>query len=133
MRAIAIAGPAVPFVGIPVLGAIYPTDADIAVAAGSLIMNNVQVHVCLVLLMAASGETGAAQSPLAQLGHILVNTVKKAVVWAPLLAFALILVGVDLPKEWEGSFTLLGQATGALLSSPSAPCSMRKNSHPNGP
>lgn len=116
LRALMIAGPAVAVIGIPILTPLYPTDATIAVAAGSLLMNVIQLPVTLTLINAAdTGTPGAqTQSPLTQMGTILKNTFKEPVVWAPLSAFALILLGVDLPDRWESSFTMLGQATAGI-------------------
>lgn len=116
LRAIAIAGPAVPFVGIPVLGQLFPGNADVAVAVGSLLMNLVQVPIALVFLVAPAGDAaGAAKtSPLQVVGKSLVNAVRQPVVWAPVLAFILLLCGLDMPHTIKGSFTLLGQATGGV-------------------
>ena len=155
LRGLAIAGPAVPFVGIPVLGDLYPTESTLAVTISSLVMNIIQVPIVLVLLsldgqqaatVAATASAGvpasvsagvpagasaaipaggaapaspapssaASPTPAPGLGSILLSTFKKSVVWMPLLAFVLILFGVDLPKKWEGSFTLLGSATGGV-------------------
>ena len=58
LRAIAIAGPAVPFVGTPVLGVLFPIDADLAIAAGSILMNLIQVPLALVFLVGNGGTAG---------------------------------------------------------------------------
>lgn len=64
LRAIAIAGPAVPFVGTPVLGVLFPIDADLAIAAGSILMNLIQVPLALVFLVGNGGTAGEKKSPL---------------------------------------------------------------------
>ena len=116
LRALAIAGPAVPFVGVPVLGVLFPVQADLAVAAGSLVMNLIQVPLALVFLVGRGGDAkgGAARSPLAVIGGSIVNAIRQPVVWAPVLAFVLLLAGLDMPRDLKGSFTLLGQATGGV-------------------
>ncbi|WAW08277.1 AEC family transporter [Oxalobacter formigenes] len=58
LRAIAIAGPAVPFVGTPVLGVLFPIDADLTIAAGSILMNLIQVPLALVFLVGNGGTAG---------------------------------------------------------------------------
>nr|WP_246374642.1 AEC family transporter [Pseudochelatococcus contaminans] len=125
LRAIAIAGPAVPFVGTPVLGVLFPGDADLVIAVSSLLMNLVQVPLALIFLVGASQTAGSpvtagaatakpATSGLATALHAVVNAVRQPVVWAPVLAFVLLLVGLDMPHYLKGSFTLLGQATGGV-------------------
>ena len=112
LRAIAIAGPAVPFVGVPVLGVLYPSDAALAIAAGSLIMNLVQVPLALIFL-AGGAQDGSPRSGSAAIGS-LVAAVRQPVVWAPVLAFVLLLLGLEMPKMLKGSFLLLGQSTGGV-------------------
>lgn len=115
LRAVAIAGPAVPFIGTPVLGVLYPSDADLAIAAGSLLMNLVQVPLALIFLVGGDDASGATRkSPLATAAASVIKAVKQPVVWAPVLAFALLLLGLDLPKVLRGSFILLGQSTGGV-------------------
>lgn len=115
LRAIAIAGPAVPFVGTPVLSVLYPTGADIAIATGSLLMNLVQVPLALVFLVGQASESGSSRkSPLAIVISSLAKAVRQPVVWAPVFAFVLLLLGLDLPHTLKGSFTLLGQSTGGV-------------------
>lgn len=117
LRSLAIAGPAVPFVGTPVLGMLFPVEADLAIAAGSLLMNLVQVPLALVFLVGSGGSDASGNQKKGAL-HIVVesvvNAVKQPVVWAPVLAFVLLLVGLDMPKVIKGSFLLLGKATGGV-------------------
>ncbi|EMS1065113.1 AEC family transporter [Providencia stuartii] len=116
LRSIAIAGPAVPFVGTPVLGVLFTTDADIAIAVGSLLMNLIQVPLALVFLV--GGDSDNTSTNKKSVFSIVANSIKNAliqpVVWAPILAFILLLIGLDMPKFLKGSFILLGQATGGV-------------------
>ena len=116
LRGLAIAGPAVPFVGTPVLGMLFPVEADLAIAAGSILMNLVQVPLALVFLVGGSdsGSSGQKKNPAAIVFGSIANAVKQPVVWAPVLAFVLLLAGLDMPKVLKGSFLLLGQATGGV-------------------
>ncbi len=114
LRAIAIAGPAVPFVGTPVLGVLFPVDADLAIAAGSILMNLIQVPLALVFLVGNGGAGGEKKTPLEIAMGSIRNAVLQPVVWAPVLAFVLLLIGLDMPKFLKGSFMLLGQATGGV-------------------
>ena len=116
LRAIAIAGPAVPFVGTPVLGVLFPVEADVAIAVGSLLMNLIQVPLALIFL--AGSTTDNASANKRSFFSIIINSIKNSliqpVVWAPILAFILLLIGLDMPKFLKGSFILLGQATGGV-------------------
>ncbi|CAK7050740.1 MAG: hypothetical protein DESF_02133 [Desulfovibrio sp.] len=116
LRGLAIAGPAVPFVGTPVLGMLFPVDADLAIAAGSILMNLVQVPLALIFLVGESGDgsSGQKKGPVSIVVDSITNAVKQPVVWAPVLAFVLLLAGLDMPKVLKGSFLLLGQATGGV-------------------
>lgn len=118
LQALAISGPAVPFVGVTVLGHLFGTQSAVPISVASLVMNLIQVPVTLMLL-----SYGLAQKPVADAGaspaadgfgaHIL-HALKEPVVWAPLLALLLIIVNVKFPKEITDSLTLLGRATGGV-------------------
>lgn len=115
LRALAIAGPAVPFVGTSVLGTLYPSDADLAVAAGSMLLNLIQVPLALMFLVGEGNTAGAPRkSALATMVHSIGTAVRQPVVWAPMLAFILLLLGLDMPPMLKGSFMLLGQSTGGV-------------------
>jgi malonate transporter and related proteins len=115
LQALTIGGPAVPFIGVSVLGYVFgPTNESIPVISASLAMNLVQVPVCLILLSAAatrSGDPKAARPSL--LSHV-IAAIREPIVWAPILAIALVISGIRLPKAVGQSMLLLGQATGGV-------------------
>ncbi|MGJ5719045.1 AEC family transporter [Morganella sp. B601] len=112
LRAIAIAGPAVPFIGTPVLGVLFPIDADIAIAVGSLVLNLVLVPVSLMFLV--KNTNVVKKSAFSVISESLKNSLIQPVVWAPILAFIFLLIGFDMPVFLKGSFVLLGQSTGGV-------------------
>lgn len=139
LRGLAIAGPAMPFVGFPVLGSLFPHSVDIAVATGNLLLNLILLPVAMVFLVnqpvnataspaaagadGSNGSTGStaaasagarAPSALAIVGSSILKAIRQPVIWAPVLALVLLLCGVDMPEQIKGSFTLLGQATGGV-------------------
>lgn len=114
LRSIAIAGPAVPFVGTPVLGVLFPVEADIAIAVGSLLMNLIQVPLALIFLASNHSETTSSNNVFSIVINSIKNSFMQPVVWAPILAFVLLLMGLDMPTFLKGSFILLGQATGGV-------------------
>lgn len=128
LRAIAIAGPAVPFVGPSVLTVLFPEEASLAIASGSIIMNLILMPFALMFLVDSGTSKNTAttstnrssttpQVPVSYskviLGSVL-NAIKQPAVWAPFCALILLLMGLDLSDSLKGSFTLLGQATGGV-------------------
>jgi malonate transporter and related proteins len=84
LQALTIAGPAVPFVGVSVLGYLFGTaNESIPVTSASLAMNLVQVPVCLMLLSAAATGTGNATAARPSLLSHVIAAVREPVVWAP--------------------------------------------------
>ncbi|HUK07255.1 MAG TPA: hypothetical protein VLX09_05245 [Stellaceae bacterium] len=95
LQALAIGGPAVPFVGVPVLGHLFGAASAIPISVPSLMMNLIQVPVTLMLLSAGMGakRVAAGGGTPTFVSHI-VHALREPVVWAPLLALVLVLVGV---------------------------------------
>lgn len=118
LQALAIAGPAVPFVGVSVLGTLFETESSMAIAICSLLMNIVQVPITLILLSSAqsskNGGQPTKQNPIVILKNNIVSACKEPIVWAPVLAFVLISFGLQLPDSLQSSLTLLGKSTGGV-------------------
>lgn len=110
LLALAIAGPAVPFVGVPVLGFLFGGLSAIPIALSSILMNLVQVPVTLFILSRDDALTENKKSVMSNLKE----TLTEPVVWAPILAFILLLTGVKIPTEIRSSMQLLGDATGGV-------------------
>ncbi len=120
LQALAISGPAVPFVGVTVLGHLFGTQSAVPISVASLVMNLIQVPVTLMLLSyglsqnrVASPAPGTATTPDGFGGHIL-HALKEPVVWAPLFALLLIVLNVKFPAQIGDSLNLLGRATGGV-------------------
>ena len=112
LQGLAIGGPAVPFVGVSVLGYLFAKN----IATASITMNVLQVPVTMMLLSYGSSQKkGASQSspPLPVMSHV-IHAFRQPVCWAPVLALVLLLAGIRLPKSLHLSMTLLGQATGGV-------------------
>ncbi len=109
LLALAIAGPAVPFVGVPVLGHLYGTISTLPIALCSIIMNLFQVP--LTLLILSSGAPDRKDAGFIQ--HI-VHMLKEPVVWAPLLALVLLLCNLHIPDQFRNALQLLGGTTGGV-------------------
>lgn len=125
LAALAVSAPAVPFIGPPVLGDLFGTASAVPIGIGSLIINLTVVPVTILLLsldakqQSAQGETVLPKSEYSKPSYsvfacMLFKTVKQPIVWAPVIAFAIVLVGIRIPSLLVHSLTLLGQAAGGV-------------------
>jgi len=114
LLALAIAGPAVPFVGIPVLGSLFGTISAMPVAIASVYMNLIQVPVTIILLSMGNGDAKDQQSKAKSFWSHVLSALKEPVVWAPLLALVFVLIRVKFSAPFISSFDLLGKATGGV-------------------
>lgn len=138
LQAVAVSFPAVPFIGIPVLGSIFGAqEATLTVAISGLATNVIIVPISIVLLSiataggakdgkAASGapasagvpdrdarkKQGAAEKPA--IGSIILSSLKEPVVWAPVLAVVLVFAGLSVPKSFVSPLQLLGSTTSGV-------------------
>ena len=123
--------PAVPFVGPAVLGDLFGQSSAIPIAISSLVINLTVVPVTLLILAlgatvknntvatasAAPDEkqsASSAASKLSLLASKLGDTVKEPIVWAPVLAFVVVLCGLHIPKLLIHSMAMLGSASGGV-------------------
>lgn len=109
LLALAISGPAVPFVGVPVLGQLFGDISAIPIALCSTIMNLFQVPTTILLL--SSGNT---KDTKATFKDSISYTLKEPVVWAPIAALILLLCDLHIPVQMRSSLQLLGGATGGV-------------------
>ena len=139
LQALAISFPAVPFIGIPVLGSIFGAQAaTITVAISGLGTNLIIVPISIVLLTLAVGNGEGAKADGGQPassaatekisiskeqtkdkgkpsgGNIILSTIEEPVVWAPVLAIVFVLVGIPVPKPVVTSLQLLGATTSGI-------------------
>jgi hypothetical protein len=122
LHALTASAPAVPFVGPAVLGDLFGGLSAIPIAMASLVINLTVVPVTILLL--ALDTTGrdsqrtasAAQDKehLASPATKLAETVKQPLVWAPVLAFLVVLSGIHIPQLIVHSLSLLGSASGGV-------------------
>ena len=115
LQALAIAGPAVPFVGVSVLGHLFGTASAIPISVASMVMNLIQVPATLMLLSAGMGaKNPSAGGGTPTLASHIVHALREPVVWAPLLALVLVLLSVKPVGAIQESLFLLGRATGGV-------------------
>lgn len=114
-----VTGPSVPFIGIPVLGQLFGPTSAVPISVASLIMNLCQIPLTLILLnhdqqrqQRQDDVKQTWQATLRELGGHLLHSCREPVVWAPMLAFLMVLAGIRLPVPLKSSLQLLGHATG---------------------
>ena len=118
--AMTVTGPSVPFIGIPVLGQLFGPTSAVPISVASLVMNLCQIPLTLILMnhdqqrqqRQDSQMAPTWQTTLQELGGHLLHSCKEPVVWAPMLAFLMVLAGLPLPVSLRSSLQLLGHATG---------------------
>jgi malonate transporter len=130
LAALTASAPAVPFVGPAVLGDLFGGLSAIPIAIASLVINLTVVPIT-ILLLALDSKGGDSQNnyPLLQAGRDsasapkpyvsvltgrLAETVKEPIVWAPVLAFVVVLRGHRVPQLIVHSLALLGHASGGV-------------------
>jgi hypothetical protein len=130
LAALTASAPAVPFVGPAVLGDLFGGLSAIPIALGSLVINLTVVPITILLLaLNSTGREPTENTPAAQGGEQsessprsyvsvfaakLVETVKEPIVWAPVIAFVIVLIGLHISQVIVHSLSLLGQASGGV-------------------
>ena len=116
LAALAASSPAVPFMGPAILGDLFGKTSAVTIAIASLVINLIVVPVTILGL--ALGRTPAAITGSATTHSAftekLLETVKQPIVWAPVLAFVLVLCNVRIPSIVDHGLSLLGQATSGV-------------------
>jgi malonate transporter len=115
LQAIMIAFAAGVFIGPPLLGGIYGPASAVAIAMVAIVLNVIVVPATLVLLnISRSRSANKADSSL--FVTALTGALKAPMVWAPLIAIALVLVGVPVSPIVTSTLGLIGAASsGAAL------------------
>ena len=113
--ALMISVPTAAFMGTPILDDLFSAkSASLAISLYAITVTVVILPIAIVLLEWATRQAGASRGAASMLGHVLLQTVRKAIVWAPLLAFLLVLAGVSAPSPFDASLDLIGETTSAV-------------------
>lgn len=123
LLALAIGSTSTAAYGPAVLEALFPHQPPVVVPLVALATNVAQIPLVLALLDSTTGKHsgpggGTAATPTVtrahRLGEVVVSTLKKRLVWAPLVGLLYSLTGLAVPTAASGSLTLLGQATSGV-------------------
>jgi malonate transporter and related proteins len=130
LAALTASAPAVPFVGPAVLGDLLGGLSAIPIAAASLVINLTVVPITILLLsLDSTGRNPQTNTPVPQeqgnsassprsnaavFAGKIAETLKEPMVWAPILAFIIVLSGLRIPQLFVHSLSLLGHASGGV-------------------
>jgi predicted permease len=117
LAALTASAPAVPFMGPAILGDLFGKASAITIAIAALIINLIVVPITILGLALGRtpvGTTAPATTRHSVLAESLLETVKEPIVWAPVLAFVLVLCDVRIPAIVDRGLSLLGQATSGV-------------------
>jgi malonate transporter and related proteins len=130
LAALTASAPAVPFVGPAILGDLLGSTSAIPIAIGSLVINLTVVPATILLLtmdaneVESQGNSPAVHSDMRSAAHpnsslsVLANrlgeTAKEPLIWAPVLAFMIVLSGLRVPELLVNPLFLLGNASGGV-------------------
>jgi hypothetical protein len=118
LAALAASAPAAPFMGPAILGDLLGKASAISIAIAALVINLVVVPVTIFGLALGKTPIASTSRPTARrysgFSEQLLETFKEPMVWAPLLAFALVLCGVNIPPILGHGLSLLSHASGGV-------------------
>ena len=104
------------FIGLPIFTPLFGPSSILTVAVSALVLN-VTVGPLTVILSEYDQQRapgGKTRSFAALVGQALLSSFKKPVVWAPVLATILVLLGLSVPKELVSMLNLIGSATSGV-------------------
>src|SRR6202162_51237 len=117
LAALTASAPAVPFMGPAILGDLFGKASAVTIAIAALIINLIVVPITILGLALGTTPIGTKAPPTTRHSAFtekLLETVKEPIVWAPVLAFVLVLCNVRIPSIVDHGLSLLGQATGGV-------------------
>jgi hypothetical protein len=117
LAALSASAPAAPFMGPAILGELFGKASAISIAIASLVINLVAVPVTIFGLELGKAPIASTAPPTAHHSGIwekLLQTLKAPMVWAPLLAFALVLGDVKIPTILGHGLSLLSHASSGV-------------------
>jgi malonate transporter and related proteins len=87
----------------------------VSIAISAIIMNVIQVPLTLALIeVGQSQKTGKHSSLSHVLQSLVLNAIKAPIVWVPILAIVLVLIGVKVPSTVDKMLNLIGIATSGV-------------------
>ncbi|AKV55900.1 Auxin Efflux Carrier [Bifidobacterium actinocoloniiforme DSM 22766] len=111
LRALSVADPSIPFIGSAVLPLLFSaSESAIVIGIASLIIN----VILLPFVFTALADKEDTNAPKINIGQRLKKSLTKPLVIAAFLGFALALAGLQMPKQLDSTFTVLGKTAGGV-------------------
>jgi predicted permease len=122
LQACSLSFPSVAFMGIPIFKGLFGEASLLSITWATVLANLTIAPLTVVLLEMHSKRAARAQaegeSEVAQLiGDVwaaLGSSLVKPMVWSPLCAVALVLLGIPVPKEFDDMLALIGSTTSGV-------------------
>jgi hypothetical protein len=117
LAALAASAPAAPFMGPAILGELFGKASAVSIAIAALVINLIVVPVTIFGLGFGKTQIASTARPTARYSGFsekLLETFKQPMVWAPLLAFALVLCDVKIPAILGRGLSLLSHASAGV-------------------
>jgi malonate transporter and related proteins len=116
LAALTASAPAAPFMGTAILGDLFGKSSAVSIAIAALVINLVVVPVTILGLGLGRASLASTPHPSGRgaFAEKLLDTAKQPIVWAPLLAFVVVLCDVSIPQLLRHALSLLGQASGGI-------------------
>jgi predicted permease len=115
LQACSVSFPSVAFMGLPIFEQLFGGASMLSVSAANALGILIVVPATVVLLeIDARRAKVATGSDSAVIRSALIGSLKKPVVWAPLLAFFLVAVDLRVPLELETMLKLIGATTSGV-------------------
>lgn len=111
--ALVAGSPTIGFLGYAILDPLYGTgiETGLVVAIVAIVVNAITLPIGLYLLNSGNGN---ADKNTNNQGSAILDSLKQPVVWAPLLAVLLVLIGIKVPTQIDPTFSLLAQANSSV-------------------
>jgi malonate transporter and related proteins len=113
LAALAASAPAVPFMGPAILGDLFGKASAISIAIAALVINLIVLPVTIFGLELGK-TTIASTAHRSGFSEKLLGTFKEPMVWAPLLAFVLVLFDLKIPRILGHGLSLLSHASAGV-------------------
>lgn len=120
LQACSVSFPSVAFMGIPIFKGLFGEASLLSIASATVLANLTIAPLTVVLLeihaeraldrAAAGGATGV----VGDIASALLSSLAKPMVWAPLCAIAVVLLGLPVPKEVDDMLLLIGSTTSGV-------------------
>jgi malonate transporter and related proteins len=117
LAALTASAPAVPFMGPAILGDLFGKASAVSIAIAALIINLIVVPITILGLALGRPPIVTTAPPTTRrsaFAEKFLETAKEPIVWAPVLAFVLVLCNVRIPSIANHGLSLLGQAAGSV-------------------